>query len=506
KDVIGKPLLYTPDHSIADHDALAFIPIHTTTFGGMTAAAFDIPAKGAGVTFGLPEEDVLNNDSPPIDADALADAISQGRENAYETLRDAYQTDNEDEMLEPMVLRARAGECIVVRLNNRLRHNVDSDGVYRELRSVVDDNDCVSSEDDPSCASEGNAHLHGEEGYDPRHLPRIVKMNAIQLQASDWVGITPQQVQLDVAGSGGIMVGWNESNPTLSDTQIAWPDDIATYVWYAGEMRTKRVSEDPDGTHVLQPEWEPQALGPINLSSLVDPIEHGQQGLIGALIVEEADAVAYDPDSRRKLPDLPNGTSAYIDPDGRYGKAKPFHEFVLLYQDGLNLRWHNPDEPEHDDIEAVPDCLVCDDSYDRGEKGANYRTEPFWARLNQHPTTDLNSRQFPPEFFLDDWKTVATPGYEVTEGEAVTFHVLQPYGRARQRAFMVLGHDYLDLLPHFGSRHSALISVGKAVEAELSTTAKPGSRKAARGDWIWRDGPAQHFSSGVWGTFEVEAK
>ena len=143
------------------------------------------------------------------------------------------------------------------------------------------------------------------------------------------------------------------------------------------------------------PRWTPKALGPINLSSLVDPIEHGQQGLIGALDRRGGRCRRLrSGHSGNRLADLPNGTRAYIDPRRRRAE-KPFHEFVLMYQDGLNLRWHNPEADENYDIEAVPDCLVCDDSYDRGEKGVNYRTEPFWARLNQHPATDLNSRQFP---------------------------------------------------------------------------------------------------------------
>ena len=511
KDVIGKPLLYNEDHSIADWDALAFVPIYSTTFEteknlgllqDRTVRGVGIQNAGAGTTLGLSETaDKVDREGGFGYSPHLAATITQERADRYQELRLA-------ETLEPMVLRARAGECIVIRLRNLLLHTLKNGTIVEASnddgtpRSKVDDNDCVSSQDDLSCAGEGNDHLHDEEGYDPRHLPRIVKLNAIQLRASELVGLTPQQVHVNVGKNGGIDVGWNDEEGP--ETQAARPGEAVTYVWYAGEMRTTQVGMAPSGAHVLQPEWEPKALGPINLSSLVDPIEHGQQGLIGALIVEEADAVAYDPESRKPLIDLPNGTSAYIDPDGK-GKTRPFHEFVLLYQDGLNLRWQNETLTDGR-VEAVPDCLICDDSYDRGEKGTNYRTEPFWARLNQHPTTDLNSRQFPPEFFLDDWKSVATPGYKVIEGEAVTFHVLQPYGRARQRAFMVLGHDYLDLLPHFGSRHSALISVGKAVKAELSTTETPDSHKAAKGDWIWRDGPAQHFSSGVWGTFEVEAR
>ncbi len=154
----------------------------------------------------------------------------------------------------------------------------------------------------------------------------------------------------------------------------------------------------------------------------------------------------------------------------------------------------------------MPDCIVCDDSYDRGEKAVNYRTEPFWARLNKHPTTDLNGEFFDERFFLEDWKTIATPGFEVEAGAAVTFHVLQPYGRARQRAFMVLGQDYQDLLPYFGSPHSALVSVGKALTAKLKSTNQKDGGKPAPGTWIWRDGPAQHFSSGAWGKFEVKAE
>ena len=408
--------------------------------------------------------------------------------------RQRYEDGNK--VFEPMVLRARAGECVIVRLRNLLLHDVDKDGTFVQVRDKVQDNDDVE------------AHLDGE-GYDPRHLPRILPLNAVELQASSTVGITPQRMNFSVGEKGGALIGRNQ-DPTLATETTALPNGTITYRWYAGEQSVEGVAGAP-GT--VRRDWtcepddeECEAIGAVNLVSLTDVIEHGQQGLIGALIVEERDAEAYNPASASWRADwLPNGTRARIDPDGS-GGDEPFQEFVLLYQDGLNLRWRNPNQRYDRSIEAVPDCLVCDDSYDRGEKAVNYRTEPFWARLRQHPTTDLNGEIFDERFFLDDWKTIATPGFEVTEGDKVTFHVLQPYGRARQRAFMLLGHSYLDLLPLFGSRHSALISVGKAVEAEIGTTEEPGSHKAARGDWIWRDGPAQHFSSGVWGSFEVRAK
>ena len=495
KDVLGKPLLYNPDHSIADWDALAFMPIYGSTFDGRMVDELNNPFgeteySSRWTRFGLFDEvEAIDPDEETADTANLLTAIKDGRLVERARLKQAGN-------FEPMVLRARAGECVIVRLTNLLLHNLDNGQIVPATnkdgspRIKVDDNDDVE------------AHLKDENGYDPRHLPRIVPLNAVELQASEMVGMTAQMAHADVNTSGGAFVGGNLGPNDLLGSQIALPSESVTYVWYAGEMTTS--VKDDGSSLVAKRKWTPKALGPINLVSLADPIEHGQQGLIGALIVEEADAIARNPTTYAALDDLPNGMSAFIDPQKK-GK-KPFHEVVLMYQDGLNLRWRNPDRPDTNDIEAVPDCIVCDDSYDRGEKAVNYRTEPFWARLNQHPTTDLNSRQFPPEFFLDDWKTIATPGVEVTEGDAVTFHVLQPYGRARQRTFMVLGHDYLDLLPHFGSRHSALISVGKAVKAELSTTGEPRSHKAAKGDWIWRDGPGQHFGSGVWGQFDVKAK
>ena len=497
KDVLGddprgwpRVLFYNRDHSISDPDALAFMPIFSKLYADQTFQTFALP--------GWPElwleadETPQSNPTtePPIDVQELADGIREGRREE----RLAFE--NGDKVFEPMVLRARAGECVIVRLRNLLLHDVDEDGSFVKVRDKVQDNDDVE------------AHLDGE-GYDPRHLPRILPLNAVELQASSTVGITPQKMHLNVGEKGGALIGRNQ-DLTLARETTALPNGTITYRWYAGEQSIEEVPGSP-GTY--QRDWtcepadaECEALGAVNLVSLTDVIEHGQQGLIGAMIVEERDALAYDPDMKTWRDGwLPNGTRARIDPDGG-GGDKLFQEFVLLYQDGLNLRWRNPKQRYDRSIEAVPDCLVCDDSYDRGEKAVNYRTEPFWARLRKHPTTDLNGEFFDERFFLDDWKTIATPGFEVTEGDKVTFHVLQPYGRARQRAFMLLGHSYLDLLPLFGSRHSALISVGKAVEAEIDTTVEPGSHKAARGDWIWRDGPAQHFSSGAWGKFEVRAK
>ena len=110
-DVLGfdedgrrRRLLYNPDHSIADWDALAYMPVHSRTFEGETAGSLDI-SSGQGWRFGLAEDVDQAEGSPLVDADAIALAIRQGRLAARQAMRAT-------EVIEPLTLRARAGECV----------------------------------------------------------------------------------------------------------------------------------------------------------------------------------------------------------------------------------------------------------------------------------------------------------------------------------------------------------------------------------------------------------
>ncbi len=465
----GRHLLYNRHYSIADWDALAYVPVHSTDFGGQVTAG-DLRDVGLLETLGLNDTDdgaIPPLPQAPYDAAALWQAIAAGRDAA----RAAYAADPAS--FEPMVLRARAGECIIVRLANKL---------VPSPADRVRDNDDVEP------------HLRGEPGYDPRHLPRIVPLNAVELQASNKITLLPQFVHTDAVHLGGVVAGYNEFIP-----QLVYPGQVELFYWYAGIVEAVPSPGEPGTVDLLA---TPKAFGPANLVSMGDAIEHGQQGLIGALIIEAADATFVDPVSGEPAP---TGTSAVVTYT-EDGKRQRVTEHVLIYQDGLNLRRNSAALGWQ--AEAIPDCLVCDDSYDRGEKAVNYRTEPFWARLGVHPSTDLNGQVFPPDFFLASHKPIATPSFTATAGDEVVFHVVQPYGRARQRAFMVLGHDYEDLLPQFGSPHSALISTGKAFTARLDGTRRgPDAVAGAQvGSWLWRDGPAQHVASGVWGGFEVRER
>jgi len=134
--------------------------------------------------------------------------------------------------IEPLVVRAAAGECINFKLENRL----------------------------PAT----QADLAGFNT-----MPNLIyHFNANQVRPSSQVGLHPQLVSYNVANSDGKNVGFNPN-------QTVGPGGVARYRWYAGDIvvsGTNRVAV-------------PIEFGATNLISS-DPIKHSNKGAIGSLIIE----------------------------------------------------------------------------------------------------------------------------------------------------------------------------------------------------------------------------
>jgi manganese oxidase len=148
--------------------------------------------------------------------------------------------------IEPLVLRAAAGDCINFTLHNFL--------------------------------PETQADL---DGFNT--LPMIVrKFNNNQIKPSSNVGLHPQLVYYDVTDSDGYNVGFNP-------TQTASPGNSVSYQWYAGGL-------EPDSTGALVP--VPIEFGSTNLMP-ADTIKHAHKGAIGSLIIEPETATwTEDPKMR----------------------------------------------------------------------------------------------------------------------------------------------------------------------------------------------------------------
>lgn len=159
--------------------------------------------------------------------------------------------------IEPLVVRANAGECIEFTLLNRLP---------------------ATQADLAGFNTMGNLIFH---------------FNANQVRPSSQVGLHPQLLAYNVANSDGKNVGFNPN-------QTIGPGGIARYRWFAGDIvvnGTQRVAV-------------PIEFGATNLISS-DPIKHSNKGAIGSLIIEpQASTWIEDKGTRAQATvTKPDGTS-----------------------------------------------------------------------------------------------------------------------------------------------------------------------------------------------------
>jgi manganese oxidase len=170
---------------------------------------------------------------------------------------DAYGKVKAGVPIEPLVVRANAGECINFTLLNKLpKLMADLDG-FNTMPNILD------------------------------------HFNANQVKPSNQVGLHPQLLAYNVANSDGKNVGFNPN-------QTVGPGGIARYTWYAGDVIING----------FQRIATPIEFGATNLISS-DPIKHSNKGGIGSLIVEPQGATWIEDTGSRAQATVtkPDGTS-----------------------------------------------------------------------------------------------------------------------------------------------------------------------------------------------------
>ena len=179
--------------------------------------------------------------------------------------------------VEPLVLRAAAGDCVDVALTNRL------DPAQKDITG-----DLVFNSKTPDVSS-------------------VATNLSYNLYPSARVGLHAQLVDEDVTKSDGTRVG-------LNPDQTAGYNATVQYSWYAGTR-----TPGPNGTV----NFAPVELGAINLLP-ADPIEQPVYGAAGALVVEPAGA--------QWQPDYGTRASATV-----FAPSVPaFREFVAVWQSVIN--------------------------------------------------------------------------------------------------------------------------------------------------------------------------
>lgn len=373
----------------------------------------------------------------------------------------------------PLVLRAAADECVIVKLENRLPEGL--------------------MPDDPRSPSWPGTWSYNE-------MPPIVEnFNFNELASSNRVSLHPQLVEMDVGFHDGSRVGYN------TDSTVP-PGRNYQYEWYAGKYNPYDRE---------QPDPVPIEFGATALRDLGDAIKHSSHGAVGALVIEPKDS--------RWTEDAGNSAAATV--TGSDGHSS--REFVVIYQDDLSLRRAGA---------PMPNLRNGDDAEDSGQKAFNYRTEPLWARVGASdpavspdilagydfsnvfsslPTCADGSKLLPcadgsvPQSGHGDPET---PVFTAKAGEPVRFRVVHAGGHPRQHGFTVFGHSWpsfpwTDHSSRIGDNPEQSTRVGSASGIgplrHLNIVAQAGGSFAVPGDYLFRTQEGFQFQGGLWGLLRV---
>lgn len=386
--------------------------------------------------------------------------------------------------IEPLIIRAAAGDCIIVTLTNHLPNNTQG------------------MKDGPQFPDSWSWNMVP---------PTVEGFNFSSITTSNRVSLHPQLLANFTEFDDGSNVGLNQ------DSTVAPGGDSHEYIWYAGDDVLAR-----DGTQ----NDSPMEFGATALKDMADVIKHASHGAIGALIVEPQGA-RWDDSCGENGSANAKKTKAQLDICNAQGKLL-FRDFVLMYQDDLALRQGSYPAP----TDAMANLRNGDDAEDSGQKAFNYRTEPLWGRLGAGgPGTGPEammqydfSKAFSSKVDKNgkcefDGLSVPpcdpeTPLFTAKAGMPIRFRVVHPGGHPRNHAFTLFGHGWQSLP---WTKDSTVIGdnplsdvvgstngIGPARHVNIVT--KAGGEFAVPGDYMYRTQEGFMFGGGLWGILRVECE
>ncbi|HEX8150542.1 MAG TPA: hypothetical protein VF591_25385 [Pyrinomonadaceae bacterium] len=364
--------------------------------------------------------------------------------------------------VEPLILRANAGDCINVLLTNALD---PSSGVFKSTFTYKQ-----PLKDVPA---PGTSRL---------------------------VGLHPQLLSYDGAADGGMNVGFN-SKGRPSQLAAFKAQKPTQYQWYAG-----KIERDAGGTlrHI------PVEFGALNLFPS-DPLFQHVNGLFGSMIIEPqgstwkcdgADGanspVPCDPSSPGYATPPATRASATVT---LAGAAGTFREFALMISDDIVIS-KNPGPNGSANNSAV-----------------NYRTEPrdfrYWGNNTGGDFSCMTSNQLIQKVN----NSPQTPILTAALGQPVRFRMTHPFGTGTSQVFTVHGHAWQrnpyqqesqalganNLSQWLGSRdnHGATDHFELMIDRAGGGVADQGGQGGRPGDYLYTVYLPSQAMLGAWGLFRV---
>jgi hypothetical protein len=396
--------------------------------------------------------------------------------------------------VEPLVLRAAAGDCINITLENR-------------LPSVM-----------PDLAQ--TAILQGLVKRDRHDSDGSTTFNNNLLRPSSHVGLHAQLLAYDITKSDGTNVGANpiQTVPPRVGNSGAYP--TRTYQYYAGHLEREGKPVTQLGRSVDNINATAVEFGGLNFTP-ADVIKQAQKGLGGAMSVLPVGATWVEDAKRASATVTATGQAVYRD-------------FAMVWQRALNLRWASGRPVEGIASEGMG---VPNDPKDNAGMAINYKTEPMWYRFGLAPDAPFGRAggfgygDVPNAHMAYSNALVGgdpqTPVFYVKPGQPFRTHVLMPTGGSRGSTFQLDGHlwsvnPYLSEksdtagypmgAPGVGSVRFGLNPMSMYIGARESVLPaahfsamhpSAGGSNAIAGDYLFRDNASFGNTAGLWGLLRV---
>ncbi len=321
-------------------------------------------------------------------------------------------------------------------------------------------------------------------------------------------------------GAAGTSTVTNSVGGVLHTVRPTWPNGDRASMHVSGLVRNLVTKSDgsavgynwdttigPGETIPLHYYVDTKNIGVANLSDYGNLRGSRHHGLWGGLVVEPKGATYLDPTDRTPLASGEQAVISY--PEGT--ATRSYREFMVDIQDGLNLFDTNGVQ--------VPDLAKPDvaggqvDAEDQGERGVNYRSEPFLNRL----TAGKNIADVFSSAVNGD---PATPVFRTYPNEPAIVRVLNSGDLARVHTFGMTGHTWNfqpnDPNTNIINAQGGLNTSGAFNAGICSGSNTPLSLGASSltptcptdgvaGDYLYNDRNFFMLPSGVWGLIRVHA-
>ncbi|PWB64143.1 MAG: hypothetical protein C3F14_07215 [Deltaproteobacteria bacterium] len=444
--------------------------------------------------------------------------------------------------VEPLVLRAKAGECIQVTLRNRLPALQPV-----QLPDIIDPVTLLPVTQNNSTAPDLATYsmVQGvvkRDRFDPQGSTTF---NVNLFRPSSYVGLSPQLVAVDVNRDYGTVVGLNAPGQALTE-----PGKNKSYFWYAGDV----TGVPNTGTRQFTLVATPIELGGSNLMP-ADKIKQGAKSLVGALVVEPQvsswteDTQVFDHQDGAGTR-LTRAQATVTAPDPLTGAPTTFRDFSLVLTKGQTQYYKDGTPVEHMNGEAAG---IPEDSQEASGMALNYGVEPLWFRFGLVPQAPFGGAGCGPGCYggvpnahqaysnvLTGGEDPVTPVFFADAGRPARIRITNPYGTTRGSTFALHGHvwqrdpyvcddNQYGLpgkcnapatgsiffpagTPLVGSRKIGTNPIGFAQGGQESWNApshfdivlpSAGGGNGVPGDYLYRDKGSFGNASGVWGILRV---